>query len=126
MDQGRPQRDLPAYLSPRQLAEHMKVLVRWVYDAAARGEIPGKIRVGHQLRFRREAVLAWLDRLEGAASDASSDGRFVDRAARLVREAGLPDPRAYDVPQDAQIATAAPRRRGRRRQWQIPGQGAPP
>jgi len=114
-----------AYFTPRGLAEHLDVKRDWIYRHA--WMLPGRVKVGNQVRFRRVAVLAWLARLEDQqTSDASSDGRFVDRAARLVREAGLPDPRAHDLPQDAQIATAAPRRRGRRRQWQIPGQGAPP
>ena len=34
-----------------------------IYEAVSRDEIPGVVRFGRVLRFRRDAVLEWLDQL---------------------------------------------------------------
>jgi excisionase family DNA binding protein len=116
-----------SYLSGRKLAELLDVKLSWIYDAAARGDIPGKVRLGRHLRFRRDAILAWLARLEDCrASDGWSDDRVLDRVGRLVAQAGGPDAGAHGVTRSMKKATTAPRRRGRRPTRRIPAQGAPP
>ncbi len=95
-----------------------------MYDNSWR--IPGKLKVGGLLRFRRTAVEAWLGRLEAEAADATSDGRVLDRVSQLVAQAGLPASRAPGVPTQERKARAAPRQRGRRRPWQVPSQELPP
>jgi len=113
---GRTPRDLPVLITVPVLSELITVKKSWIYDAVARGEIPGVLRLGHQLRFRTEAILRWLDRLEGAGADEGSDGLVLERIGQLVAQADVP----------ATKTATAPRRRGRRNPWQIPGQETPP
>jgi hypothetical protein len=84
----------------------------WIYDAAARGDIPGKVRLGGHLRFRREAILSWLAALEAPqAANRSFDGRVVDRAARLVAHASPLDAGVHGVSTVRREAKAAAGRR---------------
>jgi excisionase family DNA binding protein len=46
-------------LTPKELAERLKVKTSWVYKASAAGTIP-VLRVGNYLRFDWNAVSAWL------------------------------------------------------------------
>jgi excisionase family DNA binding protein len=43
-----------------ELAALLRVNRKSVYEAIARGEIPGIRRIGRTVRASREAVLAWL------------------------------------------------------------------
>lgn len=43
-----------------ELAALLRVNRKSIYDAIARGEIPGVRRIGRTFRASREAVLAWL------------------------------------------------------------------
>lgn len=52
--------DLPVFLKAEEVAELLRVDRKTVYEAARRDEIPGVVRVGRILRFRRDAVLAWV------------------------------------------------------------------
>ncbi|WP_045115843.1 helix-turn-helix domain-containing protein [Plesiocystis pacifica] len=51
---------LPEYLKAEELAALLRVSRKTIYEAVARGEIPGALRVGRLIRFRRDAVLEWL------------------------------------------------------------------
>lgn len=46
--------------SANEVAGLLGVNRKSVYEAAARGEIPGAIRLGRRLLFARARVLAWL------------------------------------------------------------------
>ena len=52
--------DLPEFLKVDELAELLRLNRKTIYEAARRDEIPGAVRVGQVLRFRRDAVLAWI------------------------------------------------------------------
>jgi excisionase family DNA binding protein len=62
----------PAVITADELAALLRVNRKTVYEALARGDIPGAKRIGATYRIHRDAVLAWL---------ASSQ----DRAARSRR-----------------------------------------
>jgi len=62
----------PSVLTVDELAALLRVNRKTVYDALARGEIPGARRIGATYRILREAVLEWL-----------AEGQ--DRAARSRR-----------------------------------------
>ena len=47
------------FLTAAEVAALLRVSTKTIYDAAARGEIPGEVRFGRTLRFRRDEVLAW-------------------------------------------------------------------
>jgi excisionase family DNA binding protein len=47
------------------LAELLEVDRKTVYALAARGKIPGALRLGRLLRFARPAVVAWLAEGDG-------------------------------------------------------------
>ncbi|WP_086001247.1 helix-turn-helix domain-containing protein [Plesiocystis pacifica] len=51
---------LPEFLKAEELAALLRVNRKTVYEAVARGEIPGAVRVGRVLRFQRDAVLEWI------------------------------------------------------------------
>jgi excisionase family DNA binding protein len=52
--------DLPEFLKAEELADLLRINRKTIYEAARRDEIPGAVRVGRLLRFRRDAVLAWM------------------------------------------------------------------
>lgn len=52
--------DLPLLLTVDELAELLRTTPQAVYVAAARAQLPGKVRIGRRLLFRRDEVLAWL------------------------------------------------------------------
>jgi excisionase family DNA binding protein len=51
---------LPLLLQADEVAQLLRVSRKAVYTMAERGEIPGVTRLGHRLRFRRDALEAWL------------------------------------------------------------------
>ncbi|GJM43206.1 MAG: hypothetical protein DHS20C21_00480 [Gemmatimonadota bacterium] len=57
--------DLPLLLTPEDLATLLRTTKRAVYVAAARAQIPGEVRMGRRLLFRRDEVLVWLGLDEG-------------------------------------------------------------
>ncbi|RWM32576.1 MAG: DNA-binding protein [Mesorhizobium sp.] len=52
------------WMSTRQLAEALGVSDRTIRYWAARGTIPGAIRIGRQFRFRLTEVEVWLDNMD--------------------------------------------------------------
>jgi excisionase family DNA binding protein len=64
--------ELPAVLTPDDLAALLRVRKRAVLDAIQRGELPGVRRVGRRIRADRDTVLRWL-----------ADGRGQTPKARL-------------------------------------------
>ena len=50
-------------LDASEVAELLHVSRRWVEDAARRDDIPN-VPLGRSVRFRREAVLAWVEAQE--------------------------------------------------------------
>jgi excisionase family DNA binding protein len=53
------------------VADLLRTTPKAVYNMRYRGEIPGAVKIGSRLRFRREAVLEWV----GRASLSSGAGR---------------------------------------------------
>jgi excisionase family DNA binding protein len=51
---------LPEFLEADEVAALLRVDRKTIYEAARRGDIPGVIRIGRSLRFRRDAVLSWV------------------------------------------------------------------
>ena len=53
-------RNLPLFITVKELAQLLRINRTTVYELAQRGEIPGKINIGRSLRFNRDTVLMWL------------------------------------------------------------------
>jgi excisionase family DNA binding protein len=53
--------ELPSLLSVRQLAAYLDVPVSTVYLWRTQGRGPRGFRVGKQVRYRAEDVLAWIE-----------------------------------------------------------------
>ncbi len=51
---------LPAVLVVDEVAALLRVNRKTVYEALARGDIPGARRIGRTYRISRDAVLGWL------------------------------------------------------------------
>jgi excisionase family DNA binding protein len=51
---------LPLLLQADEVAQLLRVSRKAVYTMAERGEIPGVTKLGRRLRFRRDALEAWL------------------------------------------------------------------
>ncbi|MBI3129507.1 MAG: helix-turn-helix domain-containing protein [Candidatus Tectomicrobia bacterium] len=58
--QADPHGDLPAVLTVDELAEFLRVGRDTVYQAIAKGEIPGACRIGRTIRISRDAMLDWV------------------------------------------------------------------
>jgi excisionase family DNA binding protein len=54
-------------LTAREIAELLAVPESWVREHTRNGSLP-RVRLGRYIRYRRDAVLAWLDSLEDPAS----------------------------------------------------------
>jgi excisionase family DNA binding protein len=76
----------PSVLNVEELAALLRVNRKTVYDALARGEIPGARRIGATYRILRDAVLEWLasgqDRVARSPDDGSAAG-FLDGGCRV-------------------------------------------
>jgi len=57
----------PPILTVDELAALLRVNRKTVYEALARGEIPGARRIGGRYRILRTTVLRWLDDGQGRA-----------------------------------------------------------
>ncbi len=57
-----------------EVAELLKVPVPRVYELAREGRIP-HVRIGRQVRFRQEAMEAWLAALENHGKEADWEPR---------------------------------------------------
>lgn len=52
----------PALLmTAEELAEFLRVTRKAVYEMVHKGEVPGVIRLGRRLRFRRESIDRWIE-----------------------------------------------------------------
>lgn len=58
-----------AMLGVADVARYMAVCPKTVMTLASRGLIP-HVRVGRQIRFRREALIAWAQEQEAAGREA--------------------------------------------------------
>jgi excisionase family DNA binding protein len=56
---------LPRLLSIRQLAEYLEIPVSTIYLWRSQGKGPHGLKVGKQVRYRAEDVLAWLEKQAG-------------------------------------------------------------
>ena len=54
---------VPRLMNAEQVAELLGMDVEWVWKMSRRGEIP-TITFGRFRRYRREAILRWLEELE--------------------------------------------------------------
>jgi excisionase family DNA binding protein len=70
-DDAADERRLPRVLTPEELAGLLRLRPRSVYEAIARGEIPGVRRIGRQIRIDRDSVLDWLAHGQGRVSRSS-------------------------------------------------------
>jgi excisionase family DNA binding protein len=62
--------DVDRLLTAGEVAELLAVPATWPLEQARAGHIP-HVRLGRYVRFRREAVLAWVDGLEQGGGQAS-------------------------------------------------------
>jgi excisionase family DNA binding protein len=61
---GRPRAGSEQLLSAAEVAEMIGMTKEYVYELSRRGRIP-TITFGRHRRYRREAVVRWLEELEG-------------------------------------------------------------
>jgi excisionase family DNA binding protein len=71
---------LPEVLSIEEVARLLRVHRKTVYEAVARGQLPGR-RIGRVLRIDRDTLLAWLKR-QSAVLDSKSQGRVASPGGR--------------------------------------------
>lgn len=55
-------------MTVQEAASYLRVNIKTVYDAIARGELPGARRVGRKIRMSRSALVAWLAQGQGRVS----------------------------------------------------------
>ncbi|MEE8408472.1 MAG: helix-turn-helix domain-containing protein [Myxococcota bacterium] len=65
---------LPTFVTVDELAFLLRVNRNTAYEAIARGEIPGVVRIGRKIRLCRSTVVKWL-RGEGRVSKSSRRSR---------------------------------------------------
>jgi excisionase family DNA binding protein len=57
---------MTSLLTAQDVATMLKVPVSWVYAASREGRVP-TVRLGRYYRYRREAILAWIEAQESPA-----------------------------------------------------------
>jgi excisionase family DNA binding protein len=67
---------LPAIITVDELATLLRLDRKTVYDAIARGEIPGVRRIRRTLRVYRDAVLEWIAQGQGRVPRSSRSQRW--------------------------------------------------
>ncbi|MFN8180143.1 MAG: helix-turn-helix domain-containing protein [bacterium] len=55
-----PARDLPRLLTAQEAADLLRTTRRALYAAIERGQVPGVLRLGRRVLFRRDELLDWL------------------------------------------------------------------
>lgn len=55
-------------MTAAEVAELLGVPVSWVYERSRQGHIP-TVTLGRYRRYRREAIEAWVEELEGPAAN---------------------------------------------------------
>lgn len=60
-------------LTAEEVADMLRVTPAWVYAESRRHRIP-HIRLGRYVRFRRGALLRWIEEMEADARCASQEG----------------------------------------------------
>ena len=63
--------EFPLLLTVVEVADLLRMSTKAVYAMVARGQLPGVIRIGRNLRFRRDTLLDWIDQ-----KDAPSPKEF--------------------------------------------------
>jgi excisionase family DNA binding protein len=58
-------------MTASEVAALLGVPATWVYEQARAGQIP-TVPLGRYRRFRREAIEAWIERLEAAGEEAGA------------------------------------------------------
>lgn len=59
-DQERRQQSEPEYIVPREVSRRSRLAVQTIYQRHSNGTIPGAIRDGGKLLFRREVIDKWI------------------------------------------------------------------
>jgi excisionase family DNA binding protein len=75
-DVGRPSTDRPgrsngSLMTAAEVADLLGVPASWVYEQSRRGQIP-TVTLGRYRRYRRQAIEAWLEELEGGTPDGQA------------------------------------------------------
>lgn len=52
--------DTEEVITVPELAELLRLSINKTYDAVAKGEIPGAVKIGGSIRVSRTVVIAWL------------------------------------------------------------------
>ena len=104
---------MESMLTARQVAELLGVHENWVYDLAARGELPS-YKIGGSRRFVREEVFGWIAEhrepehhraprrgapkrtVPPANRRRAQDGARRSKAAHPPRSGDDPQPRLFD------------------------------
>ena len=55
--------DTDALMTATEVAALLQVTVEWVWDQSRRGEMPS-VKLGKYRRFRRSAILEWVEQKE--------------------------------------------------------------
>lgn len=72
-------------LTAAEVADWLQVRIGWVYAETRAGRMP-HVRLGRYCRYRRAAIVVWLERLERASAGA---GPLLDGVRReVVTQAG--------------------------------------
>ena len=64
-------KELPTLLTVKEVAVLLRTSPASIYAMVERGQLPGVIRIGRRLLFRRDALVDWLDQ-----KDAPSPKEF--------------------------------------------------
>ena len=60
--------DLPKFETVNEVAALLRTSPKAIYSMVGRAELPGVVRIGRRLLFRREALVKWLSEKGGTPS----------------------------------------------------------
>src|ERR1700693_3119393 len=73
--------DFGDLLTAEEVAALLRVTPAWVYAQTRRQRIP-HLRLGRYVRYRRDALVLWMERLEAGSDALSTGGPAVGTRAR--------------------------------------------
>ena len=69
-------------LTAGEVAEWIRTTPHAVYIAAANGRIPGAVRLGRRLRFRRDEIARWIEEGASATPGCPTDTASSENASK--------------------------------------------
>jgi hypothetical protein len=85
----KPVTTIPALLTPKETAEHLKLSTDWLAKARMNGGGPPYIKIGHAVRYSEAALLQWISDPRRVTSSTCANLTFRKRHPQFSEGAAV-------------------------------------